>query len=84
MRDRLCSLVVRFPAADRGPGFYSQRNQIFWVAVGQERGPLSLVRINDELLERKVAVPVYKTEINDREVSAPLTTQHPSIHKSWY
>jgi hypothetical protein len=26
--------------------------------LGQERGPLTLVRINEEPLERKVAVPV--------------------------
>jgi hypothetical protein len=26
--------------------------------VGLERGPLSLVRINEKLLERKVAAPV--------------------------
>jgi hypothetical protein len=31
---------------------------IFFVALGLERGPLSLVRINEELLERKVAAPV--------------------------
>jgi hypothetical protein len=41
----------------------------------------ALVRINDELRERKVAAPVYKTEINDRGGSAarprdtPLTTK---------
>jgi hypothetical protein len=29
--------------------------------------PLSLVRIIEELLERKVAAPVKKTEINGRE-----------------
>jgi hypothetical protein len=29
-------------------------------------GPLSLVKTTEELLERKVAAPVYKTEINDR------------------
>jgi hypothetical protein len=29
-------------------------------------GPLNLVRITEELLERKVAAPVYKTEINGR------------------
>jgi hypothetical protein len=34
--------------------------------VGLERGPLSLVRIIEELLERKVAAPVWKTEINGR------------------
>jgi hypothetical protein len=33
------------------------------------------VRINDELLEIKVAAPVWKTEINDRGVSA--TTLYP-------
>jgi hypothetical protein len=26
----------------------------------------ALVRINEEILERKVAAPVYKTEFNDR------------------
>jgi hypothetical protein len=50
--DRRCGLVVR------GPVFDSQRYQIFCVAVGLERGPLSLVRINEELLERKVEAPV--------------------------
>jgi hypothetical protein len=28
-----------------------------------ERGPLNLVRINEELLEREVAALIYKTEI---------------------
>jgi len=35
----------------RGPGFDSRRYQIFWVVVGLERGPLSLVRSIEELLE---------------------------------
>jgi hypothetical protein len=30
--------------------------------VGLERGPLSLVGTAEELLDRKVAAPVYKTE----------------------
>ena len=30
----------------RGPGFDPRRYQIFWVVVGKERGPLSLVRSN--------------------------------------
>jgi hypothetical protein len=30
--------------------------------VGLERGPLSLVSTTEELLERKVAAPVYKTK----------------------
>jgi hypothetical protein len=34
--------------------------------VGLERGPLSLVRIIEELLERKVAALVWKPEINGR------------------
>jgi hypothetical protein len=36
-------------------GFDSRRYQIFWEVVGLERGPLSLVSRNEELLERKVA-----------------------------
>jgi hypothetical protein len=36
----------------RGSGFDSRRYQIFWV-VGPEWGPLSLVRITEELLEWK-------------------------------
>jgi hypothetical protein len=34
--------------------------------VGVDPGPLSLVRITGELLERIVEAPVYKTEINGR------------------
>jgi hypothetical protein len=36
-----------------GPGFDSLRYQIFWEVVGLERGPLSLVRIIEELFEWK-------------------------------
>ena len=50
--DRLCGLVVRVSGYRyRGLGFDSQRYQIFWVVVGLERGPLSLVRSIEELLE---------------------------------
>jgi hypothetical protein len=52
--------------------------------VGMELGPFSLVRIDEELLERKLAAPVQKTEINGRWSSAALTTRHTSIHKSWH
>jgi hypothetical protein len=65
--DRLCGLVVRVPGyRSRGPGFDSRLYHIFWEVVELERGSLSLVRITDELLERKVAAPVQKTEINSR------------------
>jgi hypothetical protein len=45
----------------RRPGFDSQHYQKKKV-VGLERGALSLVSTTEELLDRKVAAPVYKTE----------------------
>ena len=52
--DRLCGLVVRVSGYRyRGPGFDPRRYRIFWVVVGLERGPLSLVRSIEELLEWK-------------------------------
>jgi hypothetical protein len=36
----------------RGPGFDSRPTQIFWEVGGLERGPLSLVSTNEELLGR--------------------------------
>jgi hypothetical protein len=53
--DCLCGLVVRVPGRrPRSPGFDSWLYQIFFsVVVGLEGGPLSLRRINEELLERK-------------------------------
>jgi hypothetical protein len=47
-----------------------------------ERGPLSLVSTTEELLDRKVAAPVYKTE------NMAVGIRHadhvaPSIRKSW-
>jgi hypothetical protein len=51
--------VVRVPGyRSRGPGFDSQRYQIFREVVGLEQGSLSLVRIIEELLEWKVEAPV--------------------------
>jgi hypothetical protein len=48
--DRLCGLVIRILGySPRSPGFDSRCHQIFCVTVGLERGPLSLVRINEEL-----------------------------------
>jgi hypothetical protein len=53
-RDRLCGLVVRVLGyRSRGPGFDSLHHQIFLEVVGLERGPLSLVRISEELFEWK-------------------------------
>ena len=50
-KDRLCGLVVRVSGYRyRDLGFDSRRYQIFWVIVGLERGPLSLVRSIEELL----------------------------------
>jgi hypothetical protein len=58
-KDRLIGLPVRVSGYSRGgPEFDLRRYQIFWVAVVLEQGPLSLVKINEELLERKVAAPV--------------------------
>jgi hypothetical protein len=46
----LTGLVVRVPGyRSRGLGFDSLRYQIFREVVGLERGPLSLVRITEEL-----------------------------------
>jgi hypothetical protein len=45
-----CVRVPGYRSID--PGFDSRRHQIFWKVVGLERGPLSLVSITEELLER--------------------------------
>jgi hypothetical protein len=61
---------VRFPAL-------AERN-----VVGLERGPPSLVSTNEELLDRKVADTVYKTE---NTAVGILHADHvaPSIRNSW-
>jgi hypothetical protein len=52
--DLLCSLI----AADKEvPGSILCAARVFWVAVGLQRGPLNLVRINEQLHESKVATP---------------------------
>jgi hypothetical protein len=49
-----CGLVVRVPGyRSRGSEFHSRCYQIFWEAVGLERGPLRLVSATEQLLERK-------------------------------
>jgi hypothetical protein len=58
------SIILEFRVLSyrpRGPGFDSRLYQIFCVAVGLERDPHSPVRITEEILELKVAAPVYKT-----------------------
>jgi hypothetical protein len=62
---------VRFPALP-------EKKEI----VGLERGPLSLVSTTEELLDRKVAAPVLKTE------NTAVGIRHsdhvaPPIRKSW-
>jgi hypothetical protein len=74
--DRLCGLVVRVLGyRSRGPWFDSRRYQIFWEVVGLERGPFSLVRIIEELLEWKSS----GSEINGRGKSLrwPRATLYP-------
>jgi hypothetical protein len=59
--DRLCSLLVKVPGyRSRGPGSIPGTTKK--KVVGLERDPLSLVSTTEELLDRKVAAPVQKTE----------------------
>jgi hypothetical protein len=78
--DRLCGLVVTVPGyRSRGPGFDSRRHQIFWEVVFLERGPLSLVRIIEELLGWKNSFSGQENRINDRgdPLRWPRTTLYP-------
>jgi hypothetical protein len=64
----------------RLPGFDSRHYKK--KVVGLERGPLSLVSRTEEVLDRKVAAPVYKTE------NTAVGIRHadhvaPFICKSW-
>jgi hypothetical protein len=66
-QDRLCGLVVRVPGyRSRGPGFDFRRCQIFWEVVGLERGPLSLMRKIEKLLEWKSSGSGLENQINGR------------------
>jgi hypothetical protein len=50
--------VIRVPGyRSRGSGFDSRRYHVFLI-VGLERGSLSLMRIIEEILERKITAPV--------------------------
>jgi hypothetical protein len=67
--DHLCGLVVRVPGyRSKGPGFDSRHYQIFWEVVGLERGPLSLVRKNEELLQWKSSGSGQENRINGRGI----------------
>jgi hypothetical protein len=58
---RLCGLVVSVLGyRSRGPGFYSRLYRIFWEVVGLKRGPLSLMRIIQELHEWKSSGSGYR------------------------
>jgi hypothetical protein len=50
--------------------------------VGLARGPLSLVSTTEELLDRKVAAPVWKTEKTAIGIRHTDHVAH-SIRKSW-
>jgi hypothetical protein len=65
----------------RRPGFDSRHYQKKKV-VGLERGPLSLVSTTEELLDRKVAAPVQKTE-NTAVGIRHADHVESSIRKSW-
>jgi hypothetical protein len=81
--DRLCGLVVRVPGyRSWGLGFDSRRYQIFLRVVGLEWGPLSLVRITEELLEWKSSGSGKENRINYRGGgSVSLTARHPIYAK---
>jgi hypothetical protein len=67
MVDCPCGLMVRVPRyRSRGPGFDSRHYQIFWEVANLERGPLSLVRIIEDLLELKSSGSGLESEINGR------------------
>jgi hypothetical protein len=63
-------------------GFDSQHYQIFWEVVDLERGPFSLVRTIEELLERKSSGSSLENRDYSCRGSAMLTMRHSSIRKS--
>jgi hypothetical protein len=74
VRDRLCNLVVRVLGYRfGGPGStpVTTRKKKYWV-----------VSTTEELLDRKVAAPVYKTE-NTAVGMRHADHVAPSIRKSW-
>jgi hypothetical protein len=47
---------------DAEPTYKKKKKKLQKEVMGLERGPLSHVSTTEELLDRKVAAPVYKTE----------------------
>jgi hypothetical protein len=73
--------VVRVPGyRSGGPGSIPGTTRKKVVVL--KRGPLSLVSTAEELLDRKVASPVYKTE-NTAVGIRHADHMAPSIRKSW-
>jgi hypothetical protein len=87
--DSFCALVVRVlgyrsggPGSIPGTTRFSKKKKKSKTVVGLERGPISLVSTTKELLDRKVAAPVYKiqfTAVGIRHADHVA----PSIRKSW-
>jgi hypothetical protein len=76
--DRPCGLVITISGfRPRSSGFDFRRCQSLWVAVGLTRGPLNLMRMNEELLEGKAAASLYKTAVGVRhsDHATPLYLQ---------
>jgi hypothetical protein len=68
---------TRLRVNDKAIGFDSRPYQIFWEVVGLERGPLSLVRTIEELLERKSSGFGLENRDYCRRGSAAMTARHP-------
>jgi hypothetical protein len=60
-------------SSSKSPGLVSRSYQIFWVAVGLEWGPFSLVELNEELLERRSSGSSLGNKINSCVGTAALT-----------
>jgi hypothetical protein len=77
--DRLCRLGQSVWLLTQGPGFDSRGYQIFWAAVGLERGPLSLVNNSRSYLEETVAAPGLQNRSYGRRDSLrwPRDTLYP-------
>jgi hypothetical protein len=76
-------MIITTSSVENGPGFDSRRYQIFWEVVGLERGPLSLVRIIEELLEWKSSGSGQENRINGRGIRC-ADHATPSVRKSWH